>query len=101
MAPVGDSLATLGCVSPLAGAAVAQGGTDGQWTASHAVDRTVVGPAFKDVAAKYWGKDEEAALAERVKNGGSGVGGEFPMTPNSHVPDEDLDAIVEWIPFLK
>jgi hypothetical protein len=29
------------------------------------------------------------------------VGGEFPMTPNSHVPDEDLDAIVEWIPFLK
>ena len=66
-------------------------------TACHAVDHKVVGPAFKDVAAKYKGKDVEAALAEKIKNGGSGVWGQVPMPPNPQVPDEDLHAIVKWI----
>ena len=70
-------------------------------TACHAVDHKVVGPAFKDVAAKYRGKDVEAALVEKVKNGGSGVWGQVPMTPNPQVPDEDLHAIVKWILALK
>jgi cytochrome c len=70
-------------------------------TACHAVDRKVVGPAFKDVAAKYRGKDVEAVLVEKVKNGGSGVWGQVPMTPNPQVPDEDLHAIVKWILALK
>ena len=56
-------------------------------TACHAVDHKVVGPAFKDVAAKYKGKDVEAALAEKIKNGGSGVWGQVPMPPNPQVPD--------------
>ena len=46
-------------------------------TACHAVDHKVVGPSFKDVAAKYRGKDVEAKLAEKVKNGGAGVWGRF------------------------
>ena len=66
-------------------------------TACHAVDHKVVGPAFKDVAAKYKGKDVEAALAEKMKNGGSGVWGQVPMPPNPQVPDEELHAIVKWI----
>ena len=70
-------------------------------TACHAVDHKVVGPAFKDVAAKYKGKDVEAALAEKIKNGGSGVWGQVPMPPNPQVPDEDLHAIVRWIVALK
>jgi cytochrome c len=70
-------------------------------TACHAVDHKVVGPAFKDVAAKYKGQDVEAQLAEKVKNGGSGVWGQVPMTPNSNVPDEDLHAVVKWILSLK
>jgi cytochrome c len=70
-------------------------------TACHAVDRKVVGPSFTDVAAKYRGKDVEAALAEKVKNGGSGVWGQVPMTPNPQVPDEDLHALVKWILALK
>jgi cytochrome c len=70
-------------------------------TACHAVDRKVVGPAFKEVAAKYRGKDVEAGLVEKVKNGGSGVWGEVPMTPNPQVPDEDLHAMVKWILSLK
>ena len=70
-------------------------------TACHAVDHKVVGPAFNDVAAKYKGKDVEAALAEKIKNGGSGVWGQIPMPPNPQVPDEDLHAIVRWIVALK
>jgi cytochrome c len=70
-------------------------------TACHALDRKVIGPAFKDVAAKYRGKDVEAALVEKVKNGGAGVWGEVPMTPNLQVPEEDLHAVVKWILSLK
>ena len=70
-------------------------------TACHAVDRKVIGPSFKDVAAKYRGKDVEASLVEKVKQGGSGVWGQVPMTPNPQVPDEDLHAIVKWVLALK
>jgi cytochrome c len=70
-------------------------------TACHAVDHKVVGPAFKDVATKYRGKDVEATLVEKVKNGGAGVWGQVPMTPNPQVPDQDLHAIVKWILTLK
>jgi cytochrome c len=66
-------------------------------TACHAVDHKVVGPAFKDVAAKYKGQDVEAKLVEKVKNGGAGVWGQVPMTPNPQVPDQDLHAVVKWI----
>ncbi len=70
-------------------------------TACHAVDSKVIGPAFKEVAAKYRGKDVEATLAEKVKNGGSGVWGQVPMPPNPQVPDQDLQAVVKWILSLK
>jgi cytochrome c len=66
-------------------------------TACHAVDRKVVGPAFKEVADKYRGQEVEAKLAEKIRNGGAGVWGQVPMTPNPQVPDEDLDAVVKWI----
>jgi cytochrome c len=70
-------------------------------TACHAVDHKVVGPGFNEVAAKYKGQDVEAKLAEKVKNGGAGVWGQVPMTPNPQVPDEDLHAVVKWILSLK
>ena len=70
-------------------------------TACHAVDHKVVGPSFQDVAAKYRGKDVEATLVEKVRNGGSGVWGQIPMPPNPQVPDPDLHAIVKWILTLK
>lgn len=70
-------------------------------TACHAVDHKVVGPAFKDVAAKYRGKDVEAQLVAKVKNGGSGVWGQIPMPPNPQVPDSNLHALVKWILTLK
>ena len=66
--------------------------------ACHKVDVKVVGPAYKDVAAKY--KDDATAvdtLVAKVKAGGKGVWGEIPMPPNPAVSDEDLKTLVTWI----
>ena len=67
--------------------------------ACHTVDKKVLGPAYKDVAAKYKGdKTAEAKLIAKVKAGGSGVWGPMPMPPNSpQVKDADITAIVQWV----
>lgn len=67
--------------------------------ACHSVDKKVLGPAYKDVAAKYKGdKSAEAKLVEKVKKGGSGTWGPIPMPANSpQVKDEDIKTIVKWI----
>ncbi|HYD33742.1 MAG TPA: c-type cytochrome [Methylophilaceae bacterium] len=71
--------------------------------ACHTVNNKVVGPSYKDVAAKYKGdKNAEAKLIEKVKKGGSGVWGPIPMPPNSpHVKDQDIKTIVQWILTMK
>jgi cytochrome c len=67
-------------------------------TACHAVDKKLVGPAYKDVAKKYKGQADAAAkLAEKVKKGGSGVWGAVPMPPNPNVPDGDVTTLVAWV----
>ena len=66
--------------------------------ACHTVDKKMVGPSYKDVAAKY--RNDKAAagrLAEKVKNGSQGTWGNVPMPPNSAVPDADIKALVSWI----
>jgi len=66
--------------------------------ACHAVDKKLVGPAYKDVAAKYRAdKDAPKRLAAKVKNGSQGVWGTVPMPPNSAVPDADISTLVKWI----
>jgi cytochrome c len=66
--------------------------------ACHTTDKKMVGPAYKDVAAKYRGDKEAAAkLAQKVKNGSQGVWGTVPMPPNSAVPEADINALVKWI----
>ena len=66
--------------------------------ACHAVDKKLVGPAYKDVAAKYRNdKGAEAKLFEKVKKGGQGVWGQVPMPPNSQVPDNDIKSLVKWV----
>lgn len=71
-------------------------------TACHSVDKKLVGPAFKDVAAKYRGnKGAEAMLVKKVKEGGKGVWGDVPMPPNGHVKDEDIKTLVRWVLSLK
>lgn len=65
--------------------------------ACHSVDKKIVGPSFKEIAAKYAGDaGAPAKLAQKVKAGGSGVWGAIPMPPNN-VPDADLDTLVQSI----
>ena len=66
--------------------------------ACHTVDKKMVGPSYKDVAAKY-GSDAGAAakLADKVKKGSQGVWGQVPMPPNPTVPDAEVQALVKWI----
>ena len=71
-------------------------------TACHSLDKKMVGPAYKEVAAKYRGqKDAEAKLMEKVKKGGKGVWGEVPMPPNPAVKDDELKTMVQYILSLK
>ena len=67
--------------------------------ACHSIDKKVIGPSYKDIAAKYKGdKGAEAKLIAKVKNGGSGVWGPIPMPANSpHVKDADIKTMVQWI----
>ena len=71
-------------------------------TACHSVDKKIVGPAFKEVAAKYRNdKTAEAKLVDKVKKGGVGVWGQVPMPPNSAVSDADVKTLVKWVLSLK
>jgi cytochrome c len=64
----------------------------------HGVDKKLIGPSYKEIAAKYrTDKGAEAGLFKKVKAGGKGVWGETPMPPNPHVKDEDIHTLVKWI----
>jgi cytochrome c len=66
--------------------------------ACHAIDKKIVGPAYKQVAEKYRGdKGAEAKLVDKVKKGGVGVWGQVPMPPNTQTSDADAHALVKWI----
>ncbi len=66
--------------------------------ACHAVDKKLVGPAFKDIAAKYKG-DKSAAdkLAAKVIKGGAGAWGPVPMPANPQVNDAEAHKLVAWV----
>lgn len=65
----------------------------------HAVDKKLVGPSYKDVAAKYKAGDV-AKLAEKIKKGGSGVWGPVPMPPNN-VTDDEATKLAKWVLTIK
>jgi cytochrome c len=69
----------------------------------HAVDRTVVGPAYTQIAKKYAGQQGDVAdrLARRIRDGGSGNWGDIAMPPHSDLTDARLQEIVQWILSLK
>ena len=69
--------------------------------ACHAINQKMVGPAFKDVAAKYAGQPEMvAALATKIQKGGGGVWGEMAMPPNDVTPAE-AQTLAQWVLSLK
>ncbi len=66
--------------------------------ACHKADAKLVGPSYKEVAAKYKGNAKaEAMLIDKVKKGGTGVWGQIPMPPNAAVKDEDVKTLVKWV----
>jgi len=67
--------------------------------ACHAKDKKLVGPSFKDIAARYKGQDVVARLTEKVRKGGAGTFGPVPMAPvgPDKISDVDLKAAVELI----
>ena len=70
--------------------------------ACHAIDKKLVGPAYKDVAAKYAGqKDAVDKLAVKVLKGGSGVWGPVPMPANPQVTEAEARQLVQWVMTLK
>ena len=79
--PVDDAMTKAGCM------------------ACHTKDKKLVGPAFKEIAAKYKGQDAVVKLMEKVRKGGSGTFGPIPMAPNppEKINDADLKAAVELI----
>jgi cytochrome c len=70
--------------------------------ACHSVDNKVVGPGFKEVAAKYAGNKAAAAtLATKIIAGGSGVWGAIPMPANPQVKEAEAKQLAAWILGLK
>jgi len=69
--------------------------------ACHTVDKKLVGPAYKEVAAKYRSrKDAEAYLAKKIKEGSTGVWGQVLMLLNA-VSDADVQTLAKYIRMLK
>ncbi|MEO5736178.1 MAG: c-type cytochrome [Variovorax sp.] len=87
---------SLGAAAPaLADLALA---TSKNCMSCHAVERKVLGPSFKEVAAKY--KDDKTAadkLAIKIVKGGSGVWGPLPMPANPQVSEADAKKLAAWI----
>ena len=70
--------------------------------ACHAIDKKLVGPAYKDVAQKYAGqKDAAAKLAAKIMKGGSGVWGAVPMPANTQVNEAEARKLATWVLTLK
>ena len=66
--------------------------------ACHAVDKKLVGPSYKDVAAKYAGqKDAVDSLAAKIIKGGAGVWGPVPMPANAQVSEAEAKKLAAWV----
>ena len=70
--------------------------------ACHATDKKLVGPSYKDVAAKYAGqKDAAAKLAEKIQKGGVGNWGQIPMPANPQVSADEAKTLAAWVLSIK
>ena len=92
------ALAAAGVVVATPALADMQLATAKNCMACHAVATKLVGPAYKDVAAKYAGqKDAEAKLIGKVLKGGAGAWGAVPMPANPQVSEAEARTLVKWI----
>lgn len=66
--------------------------------ACHGVANRIVGPAFRDVAAKYKGQaGGQTVLMDKLVKGGAGSWGPVPMPPQTAVPEADRKALIDWV----
>lgn len=70
--------------------------------ACHANDKKLVGPAYKDIAAKYaTDKDAVGKLAKKIREGGVGVWGQVPMPANPQVSEAEAQTLAKWVLTIK
>jgi cytochrome c len=70
--------------------------------ACHALDKKLVGPSYKDVAAKYAGdKSAVDKLASKIQKGGAGAWGPVPMPANTQVNDAEAKKLAAWVLTVK
>lgn len=88
---------TLAHADPLASKAMGIIGKN-DCMACHSIDSKIVGPAFKDVAARYHGNPKVIdTLIHKIKTGGSGNWGSMAMAPHPDTSEADLKVVVEWV----
>jgi len=95
-------LAWLTCAAGLLVVSPAQASLDlakaKNCTACHAVDKKLIGPSYKDVAAKYASdKEAVAKLAKKIREGGVGAWGQIPMPANPQVTADEATALAKWV----
>ncbi|MCM2251922.1 MAG: c-type cytochrome [Ramlibacter sp.] len=92
-------LAAAACVPAMADQALA---TSRNCMACHALNKKLVGPAYKDVAAKYAGqKDAVDKLAVKILKGSTGVWGPVPMPANTQVKEDEARKLATWVLSVK
>jgi cytochrome c len=100
-APVDNSMVKAGAAEAAAskGAALIE---QKDCKTCHKVDVKLVGPAYKDVAAKYEATDANInMLVDKVISGGSGHWGEVAMLPHPDLAKDDATEMVKYILSLK
>ena len=70
--------------------------------ACHTQDKKLVGPSYKDVAAKYASdKDAVNKLAKKIREGGVGAWGQVPMPANPQVNEAEAQTLAKWVMSIK
>lgn len=101
-AALATALATALAIVPAGASASPELAQKRTCMACHAVDRKIVGPSYKDVAAKYAGQREAIeVLAIKIVKGGSGVWGAVPMPANPQVNPAEARTLAIWVLGLK
>ena len=91
---LGATIASLASLPALASADLAQ---KKNCMACHATDKKLIGPGYKEVAAKYAGqKDAADKLAQKIVKGGAGVWGQVPMPANPQVSEAEAKQLAAW-----
>jgi len=89
--------AVAAAFAPAAGSAAMKLAQQHSCTACHGMDAKIVGPSFKEIAARHGPRaDAQIYLAAKIKAGGQGVWGSTAM-PAQAIAEADANAIAQWL----